>query len=134
MVLHQSRLLVPQDRGPVPIELDREYSFDLDDPDLVDLAIVPDFPCSREDAIELAKRQRVEVRILVVGLRMAHLRSRGAGLRPVRHRAVFRPSCRSRTPPRPITESLWVPSSVRRTVRRWWTSISGPVSARPGWM
>ncbi len=81
LVLHQSRLLVPQDRGPVPIELDREYSFDLADPDLVDMAIVPDFPCSREEAIQMAKRQRVEVRILVVGLRMAHLRSRGAGLR-----------------------------------------------------
>ena len=81
VVLHQSRLLVPQDRGPMPIELDREYSFDLDDPDLVDMAIVPDFPGSREEAIQLAKRQRVEVRILVVGLRIAHLRSRGAGLR-----------------------------------------------------
>jgi Outer membrane efflux protein len=81
LVLHQSRLLGPQDRGPVPIELDCEYSFDLDDPDLVDMTIVPDFPCSREEAIELAKRQRVEVRILVVGLRMAHLRSRGTGLR-----------------------------------------------------
>jgi outer membrane protein TolC len=81
LVLHQSRLLVPQDRGPVPIELDREYSFDLDDPDLVDVTIVPDFPRSREEAIQLAKRQRVEVRILVVGLRMAHLRSRSAGLR-----------------------------------------------------
>ena len=44
VVLHQSRLLVPQDRGPMPIDLDHEYSFDLDDPDLVDLAIVPDFP------------------------------------------------------------------------------------------
>ena len=43
MVLHQSRLLVPQDRGPLPIELDREYSFDLDDPDLVDMAIRPRF-------------------------------------------------------------------------------------------
>ncbi len=81
LVLHQSRLLVPQDRGPMPIELDREYSFDLDDPDLVDMTIVPDFPCSREEAIQLAKRQRVEVRILVVGLRIAHLRSRGAGIR-----------------------------------------------------
>ncbi len=81
LVLHQSRLLVPQDRGPMPIELDREYSFDLDDPDLVDMAIVPDFPASREEAIQMAKRQRVEVRILVVGLRIAHLRSRGAGLR-----------------------------------------------------
>jgi len=80
LVLHQSRLLVPQDRGPMPIDLDREYSFDLADPDLVDMAIVPDFPASREEAIQLAKRQRVEVRILVVGLRIAHLRSRGAGL------------------------------------------------------
>ena len=133
LVLHQSRLLVPQDRGPLPIELDREYSFDLDDPDLVDLAIVPDFPCSREEAIQLAKRQRVEVRILVVGLRIAHLRSRARGS-ACSAPAVFRPSCHSRTPPRPITESPWVPSSVGRSVRRWWTSISGPVFARPGWM
>ena len=40
------------------------------------LAVVPDFPCSREDAIQLAKRQRVEVRILVVGLRIAGLRQK----------------------------------------------------------
>ncbi|MGC8639932.1 MAG: TolC family protein [Isosphaeraceae bacterium] len=80
-VLHQSRLLVPQDRGPMPIELDREYSFDLADPDLVDMAIIPDFPASREEAIAMAKRQRVEVRILVVGLRIAQLRNRGSVLR-----------------------------------------------------
>ena len=133
LVLHQSRLLVPQDRGPMPIELDREYSFDLDDPDLVDMTIVPDFPCSREEAIQLAKRQRVEVRILVVGLRIAHLRSR-APESACSAPAQFRPSCRSRTPPRSITESPWAPSSARHTVRRWWTSISGPISARPGWM
>ena len=76
VVLHQSRLLVPQDRGPLPIELDQEYSFDLDDPDLVDLAVVPDFPSSRDEAIQLAKRQRVEVRILIVGLRIARLRQK----------------------------------------------------------
>ena len=80
-VLHQSRLLVPQDRGPMPIELDRAYSFDLADPDMVDMAIVPDFPASREEAIAMAKRQRVEVRILVVGLRIAQLRNRGSALR-----------------------------------------------------
>ncbi len=76
VVLHQSRLLVPQERGPLPIDLDEEYRFDLDDPDPVNLAVVPDFPCSREDAIQLAKRQRVEVRILVVGLRIARLRQK----------------------------------------------------------
>jgi outer membrane protein TolC len=76
VVLHQSRLLVPQERGPLPIELDEEYGFDLDDPDLVDLAVVPDFPSSRDEAIQLAKRQRVEVRILVVGLRIARLRQK----------------------------------------------------------
>jgi outer membrane protein TolC len=76
VVLHQSRLLVPQERGPLPIELDHEYAFDLDDPELVDLAVVPDFSCSRDEAIQLAKRQRVEVRILVVGLRIARLRQK----------------------------------------------------------
>jgi len=74
VVLHQSRLLVPQQpEQPLPIELDREYRFDLDDPDRVDLQVVPDFPASREEAIQLAKRQRVEVRLLVVGLRIARL-------------------------------------------------------------
>ena len=86
VVLHQSRLLVPQDRGPMPINLDCAYSFDLDDPDLVEMAVVPDFPGSREEAIQLAKRQRVEVRILVTGLRIAHLRSRGRRDPPLRHR------------------------------------------------
>lgn len=73
VVLHQSRLLVPQQEEPIPIELDREYQFVLDDPDGVDLRVVPNFPASRADAIELAKRQRVEVRLLMVGLRIAHL-------------------------------------------------------------
>jgi outer membrane protein TolC len=73
VVLHQSRLLVPQQEEPIPIELDREYQFVLDDPDGVDLRVVPNFPASRAEAIELAKRQRVEVRLLLVGLRIAHL-------------------------------------------------------------
>ncbi len=81
VVMHQSRLLVPQDRGPMPIELDPGYSFDLDDPDLVELTLVPDFPRSREEAVQLAKRQRVEVRILVVGLRIARLRNQRAWIR-----------------------------------------------------
>jgi outer membrane protein TolC len=76
VVLHQSRLLVPQEHDPLPIELDCAYAFDLDDPDLVDLALVPDFPSTRDEAIDLAKRQRVEVRILVVGLRIARLRQK----------------------------------------------------------
>ena len=76
VVLHQSRLLVPQGREPLPIELDHAYMFDLGDPELVDLAVVPDFPNSRDEAIQLAKRQRVEVRILIVGLRIARLRQK----------------------------------------------------------
>jgi hypothetical protein len=54
------------------------YCFDLGDPDLVDLGVVPDFPTCREEAVELAKRNRVEVRILVVGLRIAELRRKGS--------------------------------------------------------
>jgi outer membrane protein TolC len=77
VVLHQSRLLVPQTE-PVPIVLDHDYCFDLGDPDLVDLGVVPDFPSCREEAVELAKRQRVEVRLLVVGLRIAQLRRKGS--------------------------------------------------------
>lgn len=75
-VLHQSRLLVPQGPAPLPIELDHAYCFDLDDPDFVDLGVVPDFPCSRAEAIQLAKRQRLEVRIRVVGLRIARLQQK----------------------------------------------------------
>jgi outer membrane protein TolC len=80
VVLHQSRLLLPQEQGLLPIDLDRGYAFDLDDPDLVNLAIVPDFPCSRDEAIQMAKCQRTEVRILVVGLRIAYLRQKGEWL------------------------------------------------------
>jgi outer membrane protein TolC len=72
IVLHQSRLLVPQ-REPIPIRADGAYGFDLADPDEVDLRWMPDFPGSREEAILLAKQQRVDVRIRVVGLRIARL-------------------------------------------------------------
>jgi outer membrane protein TolC len=77
VTLHQSRLLIPQTKL-VPIVLDHDYCFDLGDPDLVDLRVVPDFPACREEAIEMAKRQRVEVRLLVVGLRIAQLRRKGS--------------------------------------------------------
>lgn len=77
VVLHQSRLLVPQTE-PIPVALEHDYGFDLGDPDLVDLSVVPDFPGGREEAIEMAKRQRVEVRILVTGLRIAQLRRKAS--------------------------------------------------------
>jgi outer membrane protein TolC len=73
IVVHQCRLLVPQELGPAPIEPDTAFSFDLADPDAIDLSLVPDFPPTREDAVRLAKRQRLEVRVLLVGLRIARL-------------------------------------------------------------
>jgi outer membrane protein TolC len=73
VVVHQCRLLVPQELGPVPIEPESAFTFDLAEPDLIDLGLVPDFPRCREDAVQLAKRQRLEVRILIVGLRIARL-------------------------------------------------------------
>ena len=36
--------------------------------------MVPDFPLTREQAVERAKRQRLEVRLMVVGLRIARLK------------------------------------------------------------
>ncbi|OJW10896.1 MAG: hypothetical protein BGO49_25650 [Planctomycetales bacterium 71-10] len=75
VVLHQSRLLVPQ-QAVVPIRMDYSYGFDLDDPDEVDLRWMPDFPGSREEAVELAKQQRVDVRLRVVGLRIARLQQK----------------------------------------------------------
>jgi outer membrane protein TolC len=73
LVLHQSRLLIPQE-APIPIQLEVPYCFDLADPDEVDLRWMPDFPSCREEAIQLAKQQRVEVRLRVVGLRIARLK------------------------------------------------------------
>lgn len=73
LVLHQSRLLVPQET-PIPINLDVPYCFDLADPDEADLRWMPDFPCCREEAVQLAKQQRIEVRLRVVGLRIARLK------------------------------------------------------------
>jgi outer membrane protein TolC len=72
-VLHQSRLLVPQQERAIPIRLDRAYGFDLAAADEADLRWMPDFPGSREEAIQLAKQQRVDVRIRLVGLRIARL-------------------------------------------------------------
>ena len=73
VAVHQCRLLVPQELGPVPIEPESAFAFDLAEPDLIDLSLVPDFPRSREDAVQLAKRQRLEVRLMIVGLRIARL-------------------------------------------------------------
>jgi outer membrane protein TolC len=73
VVLHQSRLLAPQEEI-IPIDLDGGYCFNLTDPDVVDLKVTPDFPACRDEAIQLAKRQRVEVRLRVTGLRIARLR------------------------------------------------------------
>jgi len=73
VAVHQCRLLVPQELGPVPIEPESAFTFDLAEPDLIDLSLVPDFPRSREDAVQLAKRQRLEVRLMIVGLRIARL-------------------------------------------------------------
>jgi hypothetical protein len=83
VVLHQSRLLVPQSPTAIPIDLEPGYLFDLDDPDVVDIRLVPDFPASREEAIQLAKRQRVEVRGLIVGLRIARLQNQRSWVRLV---------------------------------------------------
>ncbi len=76
VVLHQSRLLVPQQERVVPIEFDHSYDFNLSDPDEVDLRWMPDFPGSREEAIQLAKQQRVDVRLRLVGLRIARLQQK----------------------------------------------------------
>lgn len=74
IAVHQCRLLVPQELGPQPIEPETAFAFNLADPEAIDLSLVPDFPRSREDAVQLAKRQRLEVRLMVVGLRIARLR------------------------------------------------------------
>jgi hypothetical protein len=73
VAVHQCRLLVPQELGPVPIEPESAFAFDLAELDLIDLSLVPDFPRCREDAVQLAKRQRLEVRLMIVGLRIARL-------------------------------------------------------------
>jgi hypothetical protein len=73
VAVHQCRLLVPQELGPVPIDPETAFTFDLAEPDLIDLGLVPDFPRCRDDAVQLAKRQRLEVRIMIVGLRIARL-------------------------------------------------------------
>jgi outer membrane protein TolC len=73
VAVHQCRLLVPQELGPLPIEPESAFAFDLAEPDLIDLSVVPDFPRSRDEAVQLAKRQRLEVRLMIVGLRIARL-------------------------------------------------------------
>jgi outer membrane protein TolC len=73
IAVHQCRLLVPQENGPLRIEPEMAFGFDLANPESIDISIVPDFPQCRDDAVEMAKRQRLEVRLMVVGLRIARL-------------------------------------------------------------
>lgn len=81
LTLHTSRLLVPQEGQPIRVTLKDEFLFDLADPDLVDLSLIPDFPQTREEAIERAKKQRLEVRLLVTGLKIAQIQERRDWLR-----------------------------------------------------
>jgi outer membrane protein TolC len=81
IAVHQCRLLVPPEVGPAPIESEWAFTFDLAWPDAVDLRLVPDFPCSREQAVERARRQRLEVRLMVVGTRIAQLQNKRDKLR-----------------------------------------------------
>jgi hypothetical protein len=69
-------LLTPQETTAVPIRLEAGYQFDLADSDEVDLATVHDLPTTREEAIEMARRKRLEVRLLVVGLNIARLQDK----------------------------------------------------------
>jgi outer membrane protein TolC len=71
--MHTSRLLVPQEGTPIPIKLDTNFHFDLEETDLINLSLIPDFPKTRGEAIERAKKQRLEVRLLVLGLKIAQL-------------------------------------------------------------
>jgi outer membrane protein TolC len=72
-VLHRSRLLITQDRGPFLIEPQQCYQLDLGDADTVQLSLVSGLPRTRQEAIALAKRQRLEVRILVEGVAISRL-------------------------------------------------------------
>lgn len=73
LVMHTSRLLVPQEGNPIPIKLDTNFHFDLEETDLINLSLIPDFPQTRGEAVERAKKQRLEVRLLVLGLKIAQL-------------------------------------------------------------
>jgi outer membrane protein TolC len=81
VAVHQCRLLVPPEVGPAPIESEWAFAFDLACPDNVDLRLVPDFPCSRPEAVERARRQRLEVRLMIVGTRIAELQNKRDKLR-----------------------------------------------------
>jgi outer membrane protein TolC len=81
LVLHRSRLLIPQEQGPFLIEPQQCYEFELADPDCVDTALILDFPTCRTEAVALAKRRRLEVRILVEGVAIARLQQKRNALR-----------------------------------------------------
>ncbi len=80
-VMHRSRLLVPQDRGPLPIGPQEDFEFDLADAEPIDLHCVANFPASRQEAVALAKRQRFEVRMLLEGVTIARLQQQRSVLR-----------------------------------------------------
>jgi hypothetical protein len=80
-VLHRSRLLITQDQGPFLIEPQQCYQLDLGDTDTVQMSLVSGLPRTREEAIALAKRQRLEVRILFEGVAISRLQVKRNALR-----------------------------------------------------
>jgi outer membrane protein TolC len=80
-VMYRSRLLIPQSTGPLPIQAQTSFDFDLADAEPVNLDLVSIFPTSREEAIDLAKRLRFEVRMLVEGVTIARLQEQRSKLR-----------------------------------------------------
>lgn len=74
-VLHSSRLLLPQD-APMPVRLEEGYEFNLGETDEIDISDTPGLPASRAEAVEMARRRRLEVRLLVVGVDIARLQER----------------------------------------------------------
>ena len=70
--------------GAAPIESEWRFAFDLDSPDTVDLRLVPDFPCSRSRPSSGRVEQRLEVRLMIVGTRMARAPEQAGQAPPVR--------------------------------------------------
>ena len=73
LTLHTSRLLTPQGGPPVPVRIAGPYPFDLNGKDEVNLDLVADLPRTRDEAVDMARRKRLEARILVIGLNIARL-------------------------------------------------------------
>lgn len=71
-LLHSSRLLTPQD-CMVAVRLEEGYEFDLSRTDEVEISVISGIPASREEAVEMARRRRLEVRLLIIGVEIAKL-------------------------------------------------------------